>query len=62
MYLFDICISFESIFDHSEEYEMDSVSLPSVSVDRDPFREQLLQSSEGQVQRGPVPGATGNHY
>ena len=33
-----------------------------VSADRDPVREQLLQSPEGQVQRGPVSGTRGDHY
>lgn len=46
----------------SEEYLMVSVPLSLVSVDGDPVGEQLLQSSEGQVQRGSVPGAGGNHY
>lgn len=41
---------------------MVSVPLSLVSVDGDPVGEQLLQSSEGQVQRGSVPGAGGNHY
>lgn len=37
-------------------------NLSFVQADRDPVREQLLQSSKGQVQRGAVPGARGNDY
>lgn len=59
-----LCIYLICVLLFLDIFEQNNIKwiLSFVQADRDPVREQLLQSSEGQVQRGPVPGARGNDH